>query len=238
MMMMALKAAVLLPLALGAIAVIAGKALLVGKIALVISAIIGLKKLLSGQKHVTYEVVAHPHHSSSSSHSVSHDDGGHGGGYSAGGGGGDFGGGYSSGGGGSGHGWARSLPQDAQNLAYSAHRPQIQAWASSNSRSLYKNVRNKWPSLPPSGPFLLFMSNLRTILLTNFLSFSLFPLYLSPIVLSSISSSFSRSPFSGSRLLRFLPTDFRLYWLFIYSSIIIFFFFIFPAWLSSLFRRI
>ncbi|XP_043267131.1 uncharacterized protein [Venturia canescens] len=129
MMMIALKAAVLLPLALGAIAVIAGKALLVGKIALVISAIIGLKKLLSGQKHVTYEVVAHPHHSSSSSHSVSHDDGGHGGGgYSGGGGGGgDFGGGYSSGGGGSGHGWARSLPQDAQNLAYSAHLPQTQA---------------------------------------------------------------------------------------------------------------
>ncbi|KYN12858.1 PREDICTED: uncharacterized protein LOC108767080 [Trachymyrmex cornetzi] len=117
MMAMALKAAALLPLALGAIAMIAGKALLVGKIALVISAIIGLKKLLgSHQKHVTYEVVSHPHHSSSH---VSHDDhGGYGGG-----GGGDFGGGYGT----SGHGWARSLPQDAHEIAYRAHQPQPQA---------------------------------------------------------------------------------------------------------------
>ncbi|XP_031847408.1 uncharacterized protein LOC116433448 [Nomia melanderi] len=121
LMALALKAAALLPLALGAIAAIAGKALLVGKIALVISAIIGLKKLLSSSgKHVTYEVVSHPHHSSS--HVVSHDDGGHGGGY--GGGGADYGGGYS---GGSGHGWARSLPQDAHELAYRAHQPQPQA---------------------------------------------------------------------------------------------------------------
>jgi len=113
----ALKAAALLPLALGAIALIAGKALLIGKIALVISAIIGLKKLLgSHQKHVTYEVVSHPHHSSS--HVVSHDDGGHGGGGFSGG---DYGGGgYGS----SGHGWARSLPQDAHEIAYRAHQPQ------------------------------------------------------------------------------------------------------------------
>lgn len=124
MMAMALKAAALLPLALGAIAMIAGKALLVGKIALVISAIIGLKKLLgSQQKHVTYEVVSHPHHSSS--HVVSHDDGGHGGGGGYGGGGGGDYGGYS--GGSSGHGWARSLPQDAHEIAYRAHQPQAQA---------------------------------------------------------------------------------------------------------------
>ncbi|XP_011880703.1 PREDICTED: uncharacterized protein LOC105569122 [Vollenhovia emeryi] len=122
MMAMALKAAALLPLALGAIAMIAGKALLVGKIALVISAIIGLKKLLgSHQKHVTYEVVSHPHHSSSH---ISHEDhGGYGGGGGGGGGGGDFGGGYGS----SGHGWARSLPQDAHDIAYRAHQPQPQA---------------------------------------------------------------------------------------------------------------
>ncbi|XP_014599912.1 PREDICTED: uncharacterized protein LOC106784646 [Polistes canadensis] len=119
LMAMAFKAAALLPLALGAIALIAGKALLVGKIALVISAIIGLKKLLSSQqKHVTYEVVAHPHHSSS--HVVSHDDGGHGGYGGGGGGAGDYGG-YS---GGSGHGWARSLPQDAHEIAYRAHQSQ------------------------------------------------------------------------------------------------------------------
>lgn len=123
MMAMALKAAALLPLALGAIAAIAGKALLVGKIALVISAIIGLKKLLSSSgKHVTYEVVSHPHHSSS--HVVSHDEG-HGGGGGYGGGGADYGGGGYSGG--SGHGWARSLPQDAHEMAYRAHQPQQQA---------------------------------------------------------------------------------------------------------------
>ncbi|XP_063988494.1 uncharacterized protein LOC135168354 [Diachasmimorpha longicaudata] len=122
MMAMALKAAALLPLALGAIALIAGKALLVGKIALVISAIIGLKKLLGGQqKHVTYEVVAHPHHSSSSSHTISHDEG-HGGGFGGGAGGGDFGG-YGGGAGSSGHGWARSLPQDAQQMAYRGQIP-------------------------------------------------------------------------------------------------------------------
>ncbi|XP_034949935.1 uncharacterized protein Osi7 [Chelonus insularis] len=124
MMAMALKAAALLPIALGTIALIAGKALLIGKIALVISTIIGLKKLLGQQKHVTYEVVAHPHHSSSSSSHVSHDDGGHGG-FS----GGDFGGGYSAAGGSSGHGWSRSLPQDfqqhAQQLAYSGQMPAV-----------------------------------------------------------------------------------------------------------------
>ncbi|XP_014212821.1 uncharacterized protein LOC106642523 [Copidosoma floridanum] len=133
-MAVALKAAALLPLALGFIALIAGKALLVGKIALVISSIIGLKKLLSQQKHVTYEVVAHPQHHTSS-HIVSHDDGGHsgggGGGYS--GGSSDFGG-YGGGGGGGGSsgghggsGWARSLAQEsAQDLAYAAQKPQPQ----------------------------------------------------------------------------------------------------------------
>lgn len=100
-----LKAAALLPLLLGAIALIAGKALLIGKIALVLSAVIGLKKLLSQEKHVTYEVVAHPHHSSS--HSSSHGEA-----YSVGSGI-EAGGGYAS----SGHGgWGRSA--DAQDLAY------------------------------------------------------------------------------------------------------------------------
>ncbi|PSN43137.1 hypothetical protein C0J52_17069, partial [Blattella germanica] len=72
-----LKAAALIPLFLGAIALIAGKALLIGKIALVISAIIGLKKLLSHQKTVTYEIVSHPHHTSS--HHESYSSGGGGG---------------------------------------------------------------------------------------------------------------------------------------------------------------
>lgn len=104
-----LKAAALLPLVLGAIALIAGKALLVGKIALVLSAVIGLKKLLSQEKHVTYEVVAHPHHSSS--HSASHGEA-----YSVGASNIDVSG-YAAGGGGTGHGgWGRSV--DAQDLAY------------------------------------------------------------------------------------------------------------------------
>ncbi|XP_031624570.1 uncharacterized protein LOC116341565 [Contarinia nasturtii] len=103
-----LKAAALLPLVLGAIALIAGKALLVGKIALVLSAIIGLKKLLSQEKHVTYEVVAHPHHSSS--HSASHGEA-----YSVGASNLDVSG-YAAAGG-TGHGgWGRSV--DAQDLAY------------------------------------------------------------------------------------------------------------------------
>ncbi|KAG5671900.1 hypothetical protein PVAND_002069 [Polypedilum vanderplanki] len=113
MMALALKAAALLPLVLGAIALIAGKALLIGKIALVLSAIIGLKKLLSQEKHVTYEVLAHPHHTSS--HTSSHSD--------------SFAGGFSGGDSGSygaagassgGHGWGRSY--DAQDLAYKGQK--------------------------------------------------------------------------------------------------------------------
>jgi len=115
-MAIALKAAALLPLLLGAIALIAGKALLIGKIALVLSAVIGLKKLLSQEKHVTYEVVAHPHHTSS--HTSSHGDSFSSGGGS--GGAGFSGGDSSSYGGSSSHGWGRSY--DAQNLAYKAQQ--------------------------------------------------------------------------------------------------------------------
>lgn len=110
----ALKAAALLPLLLGAIALIAGKALLVGKLALVLSAVIGLKKLLSHEKHVTYEVVAHPHHSSS--HSSSHGEAFAASGFS-----GDVGGSYGGSSSGGAHGgWGRS--SDAQELAYSAQK--------------------------------------------------------------------------------------------------------------------
>lgn len=49
-------------LAFKALALLVGKALLMSKIALLLAGIIGLKKLFSQQKHVTYEVVAHPHH--------------------------------------------------------------------------------------------------------------------------------------------------------------------------------
>ncbi|XP_014241375.1 uncharacterized protein LOC106662081 [Cimex lectularius] len=116
LLMMKLKAAAMIPVALGAIALIAGKALLIGKIALLLSAIIGLKKLLSHQhKSVTYEIVSHPHHSSSHEH--------HHEGFSSGGG--DVG---SFGGGGGGHGghggWGRS--GDAHDMAYSSYQPKAQ----------------------------------------------------------------------------------------------------------------
>lgn len=86
-------------LAFKALALLVGKALLLSKIALLLAGIIGLKKLFSQQKHVTYEVMAHPHHGSDHGHDS-----------------------YSSG-------WARrfhgSTPAsgqpDAHELAYSAH---------------------------------------------------------------------------------------------------------------------
>ncbi|XP_014221842.1 uncharacterized protein LOC106649084 [Trichogramma pretiosum] len=85
-------------LAFKGLALLVGKALLLSKIALLLAGIIGLKKLFSHQKHVTYEVVAHPHHSAG--HIESH---GHG----------DFSG-----------GWARSFQHEAaQQMAYSAHLP-------------------------------------------------------------------------------------------------------------------
>ncbi|XP_013100096.1 uncharacterized protein LOC106082251 [Stomoxys calcitrans] len=55
-----LKMAALLPLAIGFLALLSFKALVIGKIALILSSIIGLKKLL--EKKDNYEVVAHPHY--------------------------------------------------------------------------------------------------------------------------------------------------------------------------------
>lgn len=70
---LAIKTAIL-TMAYNSIAVIAGKALIIGKIALIISAIIGLKKLVTPEGHekTTYEVVKHPHISQSHSFSQSH----------------------------------------------------------------------------------------------------------------------------------------------------------------------
>lgn len=56
-----LKAAALLPLAIGALALIAFKALVIGKLALLLSGILGLKKLFESKGTQSYEVVAHPH---------------------------------------------------------------------------------------------------------------------------------------------------------------------------------
>lgn len=69
---MALKAGIL-KMAYHSIAIVAGKALIIGKIALVISAIIGLKKLVSPEGHekTTYEIVKHPHVQQSHTYSSS-----------------------------------------------------------------------------------------------------------------------------------------------------------------------
>lgn len=57
------KIGILAILAFKGLVLLVLKALVVSKIALVLAVIIGLKKLFSGQKQVTYEVVAHPHES-------------------------------------------------------------------------------------------------------------------------------------------------------------------------------
>jgi hypothetical protein len=95
----ALKIALLGGLAFKGLVLLVGKALLVSKIALLLASILWLKKLFSQQKHVTYEVVSHPHHS----HSSPDHHGSSGGGDS-----------FSSG-------WGRS--SDPHQLAYSGYAP-------------------------------------------------------------------------------------------------------------------
>ncbi|XP_017770591.1 PREDICTED: uncharacterized protein LOC108558254 [Nicrophorus vespilloides] len=71
----------LMALALGALAALAGKALMTGLISLMLSAIIGLKSLASGgHKQTTYEIVSKPIYSHSNTHSSSHEEHGGGGG--------------------------------------------------------------------------------------------------------------------------------------------------------------
>lgn len=69
---MALKGGIL-TMVYHSIAIVAGKALIIGKIALVISAIIGLKKLVTPEGHekTTYEIVKHPQTQSSHTYSSS-----------------------------------------------------------------------------------------------------------------------------------------------------------------------
>lgn len=105
----ALKAGIL-KMAYHSIAIVAGKALIIGKIALVISAIIGLKKLVAPEGHekTTYEIVKHPHVQQSHSYSSSH---------------GEYDG-HENGGGGQYH---RSLSEkELQDRVYKAHVPQTQ----------------------------------------------------------------------------------------------------------------
>ncbi|EDV90712.1 uncharacterized protein LOC6569769 [Drosophila grimshawi] len=103
-MMVATKMMGMLPIAMGALYMLAGKALIISKIALLLAGIMGLKKLMSGKS--------------------SGGGGGGSSGWSSGGGGG--GGGWSSGGGGGGGGggWDRRSLTEAQELAYRAHSRQ------------------------------------------------------------------------------------------------------------------
>lgn len=62
-------------MAMAGVAMLAGKALMTGLMALTLSAIIGLKSLTSGgSKKTTYEIVAKPVYTHSQSHSTSHED--------------------------------------------------------------------------------------------------------------------------------------------------------------------
>lgn len=76
LLLLKLKLAALMPIVLGALALLAFKALVAGKLALIISAVLGLQKLL-GSKHQSYEVVAHPvsHGGYSGGHDEHHDHG-------------------------------------------------------------------------------------------------------------------------------------------------------------------
>lgn len=78
-------------LGFGALAALAGKALMTGLMALMLSAIVGLKSLAGGgHKQTTYEIVSKPVYSHAHTHSASHEEVGHHGH----GGGGGYGGGY------------------------------------------------------------------------------------------------------------------------------------------------
>lgn len=107
-----IKLAAILPFAIGKIALIAGKALLFGTIALVLSLIGVLQKVLSKhhEKTVTYEVVPQHHHEVHGGHDS----------YGSAGGADIASGGY--GGGSSSGGWGRSA--DAQQMAYGAQAPE------------------------------------------------------------------------------------------------------------------
>ncbi|CAH0555720.1 unnamed protein product [Brassicogethes aeneus] len=68
-----------LTMAYKGIAVMAGMALLVGKMALLLSAILGLKKLVSSNHHekTTFEIIKKPIHSEQHTHSTSYEDDSH-----------------------------------------------------------------------------------------------------------------------------------------------------------------
>lgn len=61
------KLSVLAALAFKGLILLVGKAIIVSKVALIVALVIGAKKFLN-KKHVTYEVVAHPHHTHETVH--------------------------------------------------------------------------------------------------------------------------------------------------------------------------
>ena len=70
-------------LGFGALALLAGKALMTGLMALMLSAIVGLKSLAGGgEKKTTYEIVSKPVYSASHTHSSEEHHAGHGYGHS------------------------------------------------------------------------------------------------------------------------------------------------------------
>lgn len=69
LMLLKMKAIALIPLAIGGLALLAFKALIVGKLALVLAVIIGIQKLLANKgHHQSYEVVSHPHYTEEHGH--------------------------------------------------------------------------------------------------------------------------------------------------------------------------
>ncbi|XP_028043593.1 uncharacterized protein LOC114253049 [Bombyx mandarina] len=64
----------LMSIGLGALALLAGKALMTAMMSLLLSGIIGLKSLSGGQKSTTYEIVSKPVYTHSHSHSTAHED--------------------------------------------------------------------------------------------------------------------------------------------------------------------
>ncbi|XP_041985134.1 uncharacterized protein LOC121737546 [Aricia agestis] len=64
----------LMSMGIGALALLAGKALMTALMSLLLSAIIGIKSLSAGGKSTTYEIVSKPVYSHSHSHSTAHED--------------------------------------------------------------------------------------------------------------------------------------------------------------------
>lgn len=63
----------MMALGLGAVALLAGKALMASLMALLMAGLAGLKSLTGGKQSTTYEIIAKPSYSTTHSHSASHE---------------------------------------------------------------------------------------------------------------------------------------------------------------------